>query len=210
MKYIKVCLYIVGKKENLYAEELVNHYKSLGYNHIFIYDNNDIGEEIFDDVLYKQINNSFVTIINFRGFKQPQCRAYRDCYEKNKNNYDWLSFFDFDEFLYIKNNKSIQEFLSDERYKKCIHVKINTLYYTDNDLIYYENKSLNERFTSYKIDYYPNIHIKSTVRGYMPKNYWSTYTNPHTSTVRYTSCNSLGKKYHLILLSIHLIINLPT
>ena len=164
----------MGKKENLYAKELVQHYKNIGYNHIFLYDNNKIGDEKFDDVLQDEVANGFVTIIDRRGLKYIQCRCYKDCYKKNKKDYDWLSFFDLDEFLFIKNNKTIQEFLSDEKYKDCKNVKINMLYYTDNDHIYYENKSLNERFTTYKLDYLPNIHIKSIVRGNLSKNYWAS------------------------------------
>ena len=39
---MKVALCAIGKEENLYALEFVNHYQNLGYGHIFIYDNNEI------------------------------------------------------------------------------------------------------------------------------------------------------------------------
>ena len=196
-KDLKVGLCLIGKHENLYAPELVEHYKNLGYNHIFIYDNNDIGDEKFDDVLYNEINNNLVTIINYRGYKghhnNQQQISYYDCYKRYSSEYDWLSFFDFDEFLYIKNNKTIQEFLSDRKYKKCENVKLNWLMYTDNDLVYYENKPLKERFTKYDIDSPNNRHIKSTVRGHLKVNYWRSMDNPHTSTTWHTCCNALGK-----------------
>ena len=194
IKDVKVGLCAIGKKENLYVQEYVKHYKNIGYNHIFLYDNNDIGDEKLEDVLYNEVNSGFVTIINKRGIKNQQGISYKDCYEKNKKEYDWLSFFDMDEFLFIKHNKTVQEFLSDEKYKKCMTVKVNWLFYTDNDLVYYENKPLNERFTTYRLDYFPNIHIKSTVRGNLSRNYWSSLNNPHTSTVRYLTCNTLGQK----------------
>ena len=199
IKDLKVGLCLIGKHENLYAPELVEYYKNLGYNHIFIYDNNDIGDEKFDDVLYNEINNNFVTIINYRGYKgennnnNQQQISYYDCYKRYSSKYDWLSFFDFDEFLYIKNNKTIQEFLSDKKYKKCINMKLNWLMYTDNDLVYYENKPLKERFTSYDANFYRNKHIKSTVRGHLKKNYWRKMHNPHTSILHYTCCNALGE-----------------
>ena len=50
-KNIKICLCSIGKKENLYAKEYVNHYQKIGYNHIYIYDNNDENGEKFEDVL---------------------------------------------------------------------------------------------------------------------------------------------------------------
>jgi hypothetical protein len=136
---LKVCLCSIGKKGNLYANEFVEHYKKIGYDKIFIYDNNDIGDEKFEDVLNKQISNNFVEILNYRGYRgkrqSPQSKAFIDCYEKNKNNYDWLSFFDFDEFLELKRNKNIKEYLSNKIFKKCANIKINWLIFTDNDLL---------------------------------------------------------------------------
>ena len=89
-KSLKVCLCTIGKKENVYASEFVDHYKKIGYDKIFIYDNNDIEDEKFEDVLYQQISGNFVKIIDYRGYRgkrqSPQSDAYIDCYEKNKNN----------------------------------------------------------------------------------------------------------------------------
>ena len=102
-KITKVGLCAIGKLENLYAKEYVNYYKKLGYKHIYIYDNNNKNEEKFETVLNEDIKKGFVTIIDYRGFRgsrdSPQFDAYYDCYEKYNKEYDWLSFFDFDEFL---------------------------------------------------------------------------------------------------------------
>ena len=46
---------MICKLENLYIQEFIEHYKKLGYNHIFIYDNNDINGERFEDVIQKEI-----------------------------------------------------------------------------------------------------------------------------------------------------------
>ena len=104
-KKAKVCLCVIGKLENLYAKEYVNHYKNLGYDHIYIYDNNNNNSERFSDILFEEIKIGFVSIIDFIGFRgkynNSQYEAYYDCYKKNSKNYDWLSFFDFDEFLDI-------------------------------------------------------------------------------------------------------------
>jgi len=96
-----------------------------------------------DDVLKKQIANNFVKITDYRGFrgkKQPQYEAYYDCYEKNSKYCDWLSFYDLDEFLYLKNNKNIKQILSDKKFEKCDNVKINWIVYSDNNLIYYDDR----------------------------------------------------------------------
>ena len=96
-KKLKICLCAIGKSENFYAQEYVEYYKKLGYNKIFIYDNNNIDGERFEDVIQKYIQQGFVSIINFRGYRGiPQLPSYKDCYEKNNLQYDWLSFFDMD------------------------------------------------------------------------------------------------------------------
>ena len=195
-KELKVCLCTIGKKENLYASEFVEHYKKIGYDKIFIYDYNDIGDERFEDVLNNQISNNFVKIINYRGYRgkrqSPQSDAFIDCYEKNKNNYDWLSFFDFDEFLEINKNRNIKEYLKNKIFKKCANIKINWLMFSDNNLLYYENIPVQKRFAKPLYHDHANIVIKSTVRGNLKFNYWRNMNNPHSSNNYLTACNSMG------------------
>ena len=191
----RICLCAVGKKENLYIQEYVNHYKKLGYTHIYLYDNNDIDGEKFEDILQEEIKSNFVSIINYRGIIGQQCRIYEECYEKNNKNYEWLSFFDLDEFLDIKPYaNTIQEFLSNKRYEKCTTIKINFLFYSDNELLYYDNRTLQERFTMALPKHGSNSVIKSIVRGGLHPNYWSLKLNTHTSLFKCNSCNSAGKK----------------
>ena len=86
-------------------------------------------------------------IINFRGFKRAQVKAYYDCYQKNSRRYDWISFFDFDEFLELKNNQSIKDFLKDIKFKKCDNIKINWVIFSDNNLVHYDNRKIQKRFS---------------------------------------------------------------
>ena len=188
---IKVCLCVIGKKENLYATEFVEHYKKLGYNKIFIYDNNDLEDEKFEDVIQNEIDNGFVSIINIRGYKGQQFASYKDCYGKNNIFYDWLSFFDFDEFLELNpKNTTIQKFLKNKRFKKCQNIKINWVFYFNSNSLKYENKPVQKRINS---SVRLNKHIKSTVRGNLSINYWSKTKNPHSSTNQFISCSSSGK-----------------
>ena len=191
----------MGKEENLYAKEYVNHYKKLGYNHIFLYDNNDINGEKFENILKEELNEGFISIINYRGYRGkkgelggPQLKIYYDCYEKNNKNFDWLSFFDFDEFLELKPiNISIQEFLNNIIYRKCQNIKINFLYYSDNELLYYDKRLVQQRFTFPLLNHSNNSVIKSTVRGGLKENYWKISHGSHTSSMKYICCNSLGE-----------------
>jgi hypothetical protein len=194
---LKVGLCVIGKKENLYIEEFIEHYKKLGYDKIFLYDNNNKNGEHFEDAINKELLNNYVTIVNLRGFRgkknAPQYNAYFDCYQKNSKNYDWLSFFDIDEYLVLTKDKSIKEFLSNERFKSCKNIRINWILYSDNDLIYYDNRSVQTRFTQPLLNDERNIHIKSTVRGKLKVNYWKRQWNPHSSLVNVTSCIPTGE-----------------
>ena len=195
---ITVCLCTIAKKENLYAKEFIDYYIGLGYDQIFIYDNNDKDDEKLEDVLKKSLYKNKVTIIDYRGFRgersTPQFYAYYDCYEKNSKNYDWLSFFDFDEFLVLNKYKRIKKFLSEKKFKDCENIKINWILYSDNNLIFYDNRKIQERFTEPLYNDSENKHIKSTVKGNMKINYWSKLWNPHSSEINVTTCISTGEK----------------
>ena len=47
----KVCVCSIGKEENKYVREFVEHYKKYGIDKIFIYDNNDSNGENFYGIL---------------------------------------------------------------------------------------------------------------------------------------------------------------
>ncbi len=48
---IKVCLCTVGKEENKYILEFIEHYKKIGVDKIYLYDNNNIDGEHFEEVI---------------------------------------------------------------------------------------------------------------------------------------------------------------
>ena len=135
---LKVCLCVICKEENLYIKEFVETHKQLGFNHIFIYDNNDVNGEKVEDVIIEYVNQGFITIINYRGYSAPQMNSYFDCYKRNNLIYDWLAFFDVDEFLILKKNINIQNFLIDSRYDYCEIIKINWRMITDGGKLDYE------------------------------------------------------------------------
>lgn len=118
----------------------------MNFNKIIIYDNNEINGEKFFKILKYFININFIKIINFRGFKKPQKKAYDHCYNYNKYNYDWIAFYDIDEYLFLLNHTYINDFLSSTNFRKCQSIIINWKYYGDNDKIYYEPKPMKERF----------------------------------------------------------------
>lgn len=193
---MKVCLCCIAKMENKYIREYLEHYLGLGFDKIFIYDNNDVDGERFEDVIADLIGDK-VEVVDCRGKKVYQLTAYQDCYDKNKNDYDWMAFFDCDEFLTLTTHKTIQDYLSDEMINGFDMVHLNWLTYDDNNKVYYENKKMCERFPNYKKpinfkkvnDIPENFHIKSIIKcdGEIK---WMV--NPHSPISNKSCCNEMG------------------
>lgn len=134
---MKVALCAIARLENNYIKEWVEHYKNVGFDKIFLYDNNHDGEEHFEDVIGDYIDEGFVEIIDVRNkvgdVQQP---AYNECYHKHSDEFDYMAFFDIDEFLCLNNKfKDIKDFLLNVSKNGFNCVKINWVIYTDNNLI---------------------------------------------------------------------------
>lgn len=185
---INVCLCTIGKKENKYVREFVGHYKRLGVDKIFIYDNNDINDESFENVISDYIKSKYVELINYRGIDKAQKLSMNDCYNKNYLKYKWFIFYDMDEFLYLKNYTNIKSFLSENKFKKCKKIRLNLVYQTDNNFIFYQNESLLKRFPNFNHNIKTYI-VKSILRGNISgiKIYQVHYLNK-----KIIGCNGFG------------------
>lgn len=171
-KELKIVLCVIAKQENKYLIEFINYYKNLGFDKIILYDNNNISDETFDNLLKHFIQANFVEIIDFRGLYKPQYSAYMNCYNNNKNIFDWIAFYDVDEFLHLMFYNNIKNFLSSPIFKKCSSILINWKYYGDNNYLFYESKPIIERFKipfefpkNYNKDIYLRSAAKTIVRG---------------------------------------------
>ena len=182
----------------MYITDFLYFYKRLGFNHIFLYDNNDINGERFEKVIPEKLLKTFVTIINYRGFRGdsygPQMSSYYDCYDKNNLNYDWLAFFDVDEYLNLSpDNLTIQQLLHNSRYNNCESIKFNWKVFTDNNQLDYENKPLNERFTvAVNISNVFNTACKMIIKGNLSNYSLRKTFHPHDIFYSNYSCNSNG------------------
>ena len=192
-----VCFCSIGKKENLYVRELVEYYVKSGVDKFYFGDNNDINTEKLSDVLQDYINNKTVEIINLIGVKKKRLaiKFYMEMYNTHKSDCNWMMFYDFDEFLdFTDKNMTVKKFLSDEKFDKCDIVKINWLAFNDNDLLYYDNRSMNERFTKPVYNYYLNSFVKPIVRGNLFEPIWKINVNCHSPNHHKAVCNCLGER----------------
>lgn len=187
-KDIKVALCTIGKKENLYIKEFVDYYIRLGMDHIFLYDDNDPNTENMADVIGPSYQK-YVTITKDKNKIKFQNEAYNDCYKNHNQTFDWLLMIDMDEYLFITKH-TLKNYLTLPVFNKCDFIKFCWKKALDNDLMFYDNRSLFERF---KPPYLKSGFIKSIIRGNIPGLHYSIHS-PGFSPVKNKSCTSSGKR----------------
>lgn len=133
-----IALVCIAKNEDRYIEEWVDYYLKLGFDKIFIYENN----------WRCQVEHPQVTKIEFDSTRgDRQISAYNTFAKTYHSEYDYAAFFDVDEFLVLKKHKNIKEFLAD--YPTAPAIGINWAMFGDNGLtgVTDGNYSVINRFT---------------------------------------------------------------
>jgi hypothetical protein len=99
---IKTALVCIAKNEDNYIEEWINYNLKLGFDTVFVYQND---WRCF-------VNNDRLIKIDFDGDNR-QAAAYNHFIHNFGNEYDWAAFFDVDEFLVLKKHNDVKEFVRD-------------------------------------------------------------------------------------------------
>ena len=192
----KVAICAIGRNENRYAEEWVEHYKKIGVSKIFVYDNYFGFEEPLANTLKKYVDSGFVEIIDLPNKKAMQKRAYEHCYKLHGNEYAWIGFLDFDEYLRWNGKKKIETMFQQYQDADCVLVNWRT--FTDNGLTHYDPRPLKERFTEVmpldqkvKYEWPENDHVKCFVRGGLGD---VEFHSPHHPETRMKCVNVSGKE----------------
>jgi hypothetical protein len=166
---IKVALVCISKNEDEYIQEWIDYHVKLGFDKIFIYQNNWRCEFINNEKVVKLILDG----------ENKQRKAYNDFIRSYKKEYDWAAFFDVDEFLVLKKHENIHHFIKD--YNEFNSISINWVLFGDNGISKInEEKSVLKRFTKRQIKI--NEHVKSIVK--LSNNF---RMNVHSPTIR--SCS---------------------
>lgn len=191
----KVAICAIGRNENRYAVEWVEHYKAIGVSKIFVYDNYFGNETPLAETLKKYVDDSFVEITDIHDRKDLQCRAYEHCYKHHGNEFAWIGFLDFDEYLRWNGRENIEQMF--DRYKEGDQVLVNWRLFTDNGLTHYDPRPLKERFTEVmplethvKYNFPENDHVKTFVRGGFGE---IRFIGPHVAELDYC-VNTCGER----------------
>lgn len=198
MANIRTLLCCIGRQENQYIREYVEYYKNLGVTNICLYDNNYDGEEHFEDVIGDYIESGFVILKNYRNRAKCQLQAYQECYKEYGRKYNWICFFDCDEFLTFKDDIKIDGYLSKDVFKKYNAIKVNWMIYGDGDMVRNDGRPLLERIetpvmplTKHIAYSFPeNNHIKTIIRGGLVSPQFMG--QPHSTNVA-KQCTASGK-----------------
>jgi len=128
---MQVVLCAMAKNEHLYINEWVKHYVGLGFDKIYIYDNDDKNAEYIGSYIDRKYAD-IVEIKNVRGMSRVglQHDVYTMFYWKYRNTFDYCLFCDIDEFLVGIDN--IKTFLQG---KSFMQMRIKWRLFGDDNVI---------------------------------------------------------------------------
>ena len=129
----------VARDEDKYLEEFIQYHFNIGFDYIFLIDNND-KNNMYQN--FKYPNKLFIQHKNeipMRNIPSGQIKLYDECNKTliSKKNVDYLLIIDADEFLHIKTYHNVKQFIQKEMIDKNINmVEIQWETYDDNNIIF--------------------------------------------------------------------------
>lgn len=109
-KKYKISVCGIFKDEGPFLKEWIEFNKMVGIDHFYLYNNNSTDN--FFDVLAPYIESGLVTYIDFP-YDQAQIKAYKHFYENYKNETQWVSFLDIDEFFVPLSHNNLNDWIKD-------------------------------------------------------------------------------------------------
>ena len=164
---MRTAVIAVAKLENNYIREWTEWYKSLGFTNVIIYDNNDYGGERIVDPIRDYFESGFAIVKPLHNVEDAQYVAYQCGYDEYGKDYDWIAFFDIDEFLVLDErfHNSVEEFLSMDCFIGRDLIRVSWRNYGDGGLLKVVDGdySVMKRFT--KLSKHQQKWTKAIVRG---------------------------------------------
>ncbi len=126
----------IAKNENKYINNWCQYHLNLGFDHIYLYDNNDSTTanvlDFIDCAIQDKITIFNVNNVHKAGF-QNEC--YTKFYLDYKSTFNWCAFIDIDEFIELPKGKKITEFLNNPIFKNFEAIRLKWHLYGDDDII---------------------------------------------------------------------------
>lgn len=133
-KPVVICC--LAKNEHLYINDWVRYHLELGFDHIYIFDNDDFNAEFIDNYIDAKYQDK-VTIFDIRGEHRQwlQSDYYNTFYHEFISDFSWCAFIDVDEFIVLNKWNNIKEMVNDERFKGFNSIRLGWRIYGDDDAV---------------------------------------------------------------------------
>ncbi len=92
----EVSICAIFKDEAMIIDEWIRYHLTCGVDHFYLYNNNSTDNYL--PVLDKYIKNGLVDLYDWP-MQAAQMEAYRDCYQRHKNDTHWIAYIDIDEYI---------------------------------------------------------------------------------------------------------------
>jgi predicted O-methyltransferase YrrM len=184
---IKPVIVCIAKFEQDYIEEFVRYHLHLGFDKIYLYDNEDI--PTYGNILRKFGDYVVVNHLPGKAYSTPpQYQAFSHFVTNYmyKNDLTHVCHIDIDEFIVLKKHNNIKEFIKEYIYDgknnvMCGGICMNWRFFGSSDHIENTKEPITQRFT--KCEEKGNFHIKTIFN----KKFYASYPNPHYIFVNNTN-----------------------
>lgn len=185
---MKTCILAIQRYENIKdIYEWVNYHLNLGYDKIFILDNNDEIDPLV-------IDNKQVDIIPFYGQRNNETdwNWQREAYNIGidyikKFNYHWITIIDIDEFVTLYKHTNIKDFIQEE----CINKGYNSIQfiwelYNDDNKLYHKDEYDGNILNSYLFHFQAESYNANTPDFYRNMRCFTKFTGKITNDLVFT------------------------
>ena len=132
----------IFKNEAPYLKEWIEFNNMIGFEHFYLYNNNS--DDNYKEVLEPYLESGLVTLVEFP-YEQGQIKAYKHFYENFRQQTQWVSFLDIDEFYCPISHNNIKEWI--KQYEKYPVVQIYWKMFGTSGLMHHDpNKLLIEQY----------------------------------------------------------------
>ena len=158
---MEIVICAMAKNEHKYINEWVEHHVNLGFNKIYLYDNDDIDKSYIGDFINSKFLNKCV-IKNIRGQQKPKLQhdIYTGFYNKYGKTFDWVFYCDIDEFLVGIEN--VHSWLMQPQFKSAMQIRVKWRLFGDDNII---ERDMNKKV----VDTFHNEITKSFNRNLIDK-----------------------------------------
>jgi len=143
-KKYNIAICSIFKNEGVFLREWIIYHRMLGVNHFYLYNNNSTDN--YQEILNPFVEEGLVTLKNWPQIP-AQIPAYQDWYENYREECQWVSFLDLDEFICPIYDYSITQWL--DKRKRYPTIKMDwVMFGTSGNMVHNDKILCVEQYTS--------------------------------------------------------------